>query len=458
MNAVYILSGLGLFSLLSEIFNFRKILFPVVLIGLLASGAVVIMDWNTSLSHFSNMLTFDNYAVAFSAVISFIAFLWFMMSRDYFENNTHVTDHFALVLFSLVGAVFMVSYTNLAMLFLGIEILSISLYILAGSKMKDLSSNEASFKYFLMGSFATGFLLFGIALIYGVTGSFDLPTIANAVKSATGTFTALLYAGILLLIVGLAFKISAVPFHFWAPDVYEGAPTVVTAFMSTIVKIAAFAGFFRLFSMCFASVSSQWVDVIEVITILTLVVANITAVYQNSVKRMLAFSSVAHAGYMLITLVSLNEISDNAILYYVISYASASIAAFAVLHNVAFENENASVEAFNGLVKKDPFITIAMTIALLSLAGIPPLAGFFAKYYIFTVAVESGYFGLVLLAVVTSLIGVYYYFRIIIAMYLKASDTSRPVQLTLMHQIVIIICVIMIVLLGVAPDMIISLI
>jgi NADH-quinone oxidoreductase subunit N len=458
MNAVYILSGLGLFSLLSEIFNFRKILFPVVLLGLLASGAVVIMDWNTSISHFSNMLTFDNYAVAFSAVISFIAFLWFMMSRDYFENNTHVTDHFALVLFSLVGAVFMVSYTNLAMLFLGIEILSISLYILAGSKMKDLASNEASFKYFLMGSFATGFLLFGIALIYGVTGSFDLPTIANAIKSATGTFTPILYAGILLMMVGLAFKISAVPFHFWAPDVYEGAPTVVTAFMSTIVKIAAFAGFFRLFSMCFASVSSQWVDVVEVITILTLVVANITAVYQNSVKRMLAFSSVAHAGYMLITLVSLNEISDNAILFYAVSYASASIAAFAVLHNVAFENENASVEAFNGLVKKDPFITIAMTIAMLSLAGIPPLAGFFAKYYIFTVAIESGYFGLVLLAVVTSLIGVYYYFRIIIAMYLKASDNSRPVQLTLMHQIVIIICVVITVLFGISPDLIISLI
>ena len=458
MNAVYILSGLGLFSLLSEIFNFRKILFPVVLLGLLASAAVVILDWNTSISHYSNMLTFDNYAVAFSAVISLIAFLWFMMSRDYFENNTHVTDHFALVLFSLVGAVFMVSYTNLAMLFLGIEILSISLYILAGSKMKDLSSNEASFKYFLMGSFATGFLLFGIALIYGVTGSFDLTVIADAVKTTSGSFTALLYAGILLMMVGLAFKISAVPFHFWAPDVYEGAPTVVTAFMSTIVKIAAFAGFFRLFSMCFASVSEEWVNAVEVITVLTLVVANVTAVYQNSVKRMLAFSSVAHAGYMLISLVSLNEISDNAILFYVISYASASIAAFAVLHNVAFENENASVDAFNGLVKKDPFITIAMTIALLSLAGIPPLAGFFAKYYIFTVAVESGYFGLVLLAVATSLVGVYYYFRIIIAMYLKASDNSRPVQLTLMHQIVIIICVILIVVLGVAPDMIVSLI
>ena len=458
MNAVYILSGLGLISLLSEIFNFRKILFPIVLIGLLASGVVLIMDWNLSLSHFSNMLTFDNYAVAFSAAISFISFLWFMMSRDYFENNTHVTDHFALVLFSLVGAVFMVSFTNLAMLFLGIEILSISLYILAGSKMKDLASNEASFKYFLMGSFATGFLLFGIALVYGVTGSFDLGKIAEAVQSSSGTFSALLYAGILLMMVGLAFKISAVPFHFWAPDVYEGAPTVVTAFMSTIVKIAAFAAFFRMFSTCFASVSSQWVDVVQVLTVLTLVVANITAVYQNSVKRMLAFSSVAHAGYMLITLVALNETSDNAILYYVISYASASIAAFAVLHNVAFENENASVEAFNGLVKKDPFIAVAMTMALLSLAGIPPLAGFFAKYYIFTVAFESGYVWLVLLAVVTSLIGIYYYFRIIIAMYLKASDSTRPVELTLMHKIVIVICIATILILGIAPDMVINLI
>ena len=181
MNAVYILSGLGIFALLSEIFNIRKILFPVVLLGLVASALVLTLDWNTSASYFSNMLTFDNYAVSFSMVIAIIALMWFMMSTDYFENNTHVTDHFALVLFSLVGAVFMVSYSNLAMLFLGIEILSISLYILAGSKMNDLLSNEASFKYFLMGSFATGFLLFGIALVYGATASFDLSGIATAI-------------------------------------------------------------------------------------------------------------------------------------------------------------------------------------------------------------------------------------------------------------------------------------
>src|SRR5687768_11813563 len=291
MNAVYLLSGLGFISLLSEIFNFRRILFPIVLTGLAACSVLLVLDWNSSISYFSNMLTFDNYAIAFSVAISIIALLWFMMSKDYFENNTHVTDHFALVLFSLVGAVFMVSFSNLAMLFLGIEILSISLYILAGSKMNDLFSNEASFKYFLMGSFATGFLLFGIALIYGVTASFELQVIASKISEGTGERTSWLYMGILMLIVGLAFKISAVPFHFWAPDVYEGSPTVVTAFMSTIVKIAAFAGFYRLFATCFASVSHEWVNIVQVIAVLTLLVSNITAVYQNSVKRMLAFSS-----------------------------------------------------------------------------------------------------------------------------------------------------------------------
>lgn len=458
MNAVYILSGLGIFSLLSEIFNFRRILFPIVLLGLVTSATLLILDWNSATSYYSNMLTFDNYAVAFSTGISIIAVLWFMMSKDYFENNTHVTDHFALVLFALVGAVFMVSYSNLSMLFLGIEILSISLYILAGSKMNDLSSNEASFKYFLMGSFATGFLLFGIALIYGVTGSFDLARIAQVIASPELKFSSMLYAGILMMLIGLAFKISAVPFHFWAPDVYEGSPTVVTAFMSTIVKIAAFAAFFRLFSTCFATVSSQWTDVAEVITVLTLVVSNITAVYQNSVKRMLAFSSIAHAGYMLIALVALNPISDSAILYYVMAYAVGSIGAFSILHYVALEYENVSAEAFNGLGKRNPFMAFVMTVSLLSLAGIPPLAGFFAKYYIFTVAFQSGYTALVMLAVITSLVGIYYYFRVIIAMYLKSSDILTPISVSIMHKVLMAICLLASIILGVVPDLIVRLI
>jgi NADH-quinone oxidoreductase subunit N len=458
MNAVYVLSGLGIFSLLAEIFNFRKILFPVVVLGLISSAVLLIVEWGTDASYYSNMLLFDNYAIAFSAAISVISLLWFLMSRDYFQNNTHVTDHFALVLFALVGAVFMVSYSNMAMLFLGLEILSISLYILAGSKMNDIFSNEASFKYFLMGSFATGFLLFGIALIYGVTGSFDIYIIADKILSPNEDTNALLYAGVLMMLVGLAFKISAVPFHFWAPDVYEGAPTVITAFMSTIVKIAAFAAFFRLFYISFRPVAPQWVDVVQVITILTLIVSNVTAVYQHSVKRILAYSSVAHAGYMLITLVSISDVSAGAIFYYVVSYAVASIAAFTVLHNVAFENENAIVDSFNGLAKRNPFLSFTMAVALLSLAGIPPLAGFFAKYYIFTVAFQSGHIGLVFLAIITSLIGIYYYFRVIIAMYLKSTEKTEAVKVPVLNQILLVICLILSIALGIFPDLLIGLI
>ena len=458
MNSIFVLAGLGIFSLLAEIFNVKRILFPVVILGLIAAAVLLVFDWNHDTSFYSNMLTFDNYAVAFSITLSLTAMLWFLMSKDYFENNTNITDHFALILFSMVGAVFMVSYSNLAMLFLGIEVLSISLYILAGSNFKNIFSNEASFKYFLMGSFATGFLLFGIALIYGVTASFDLQAIASAISGGSGDRTGWLYAGILLLIVGLGFKISAVPFHFWAPDVYEGSPTVVTAFMSTIVKIAAFAGFFRLFSMCFSTVYAEWVDVVQVITVMTLVVSNITAVYQHSVKRILAYSSVAHAGYLLISLVALNEISASAILYYVVAYAVASITAFTVLHNVESEDENAVVDSFNGLAKRNPYLAFCMGISLLSLAGIPPLAGFFAKYYLFTVAFQSGYVWLVLIAVVTSLIGIYYYFRIIIAMYLKSTEKGVIIQVPSRHTVILAICMLLSLLFGVFPDLLVGLI
>lgn len=452
------LSGLGIFSLLAEIFNMKRFLFPVVILGLVVSALLLILDWNQGTAHYSNMLTFDNYAVAFSMTLSLIAALWFLMSKNYFTDHAHTTDHFSLVLFSLIGAMFMVSYTNLAMLFLGIEVLSISLYVLAGSSFGDIFSNEASFKYFLMGSFATGFLLFGIALIYGVTASFDLHAIASHISGGTGDKTAWLYAGILLLIIGLGFKISAVPFHFWAPDVYEGAPTVITAFMSTIVKIAAFAGFYRLFSMCFATVSGEWTDVIQVLAILTILVSNITAVYQHSVKRMLAYSSVSHAGYLLISLLALNAISASAILYYAVAYALATITAFTVLHNIEAEDENAVIDSFNGLVKRNPYLAFCMAIAMLSLAGIPPLAGFFAKYYMFTVAFKSGYIALVVLAVITSLIGIYYYFRIIIAMYLKSTEKTGAIRVPLRHSVIFAITLLLIVIFGVFPELLVGLV
>ena len=458
MNSVFVLSGLGILSLLAELFNARRFLFPVVVLGLVVSAILLALEWNHGGSVYSNMLTFDNYAVAFSASLSAIAALWFLMSKDYFGNHARTSDHFALVRFCLIGAVFMVSYSNLAMLFLGIEVLSISLYILAGSSFRDTFSNEASFKYFLMGSFATGFLLFGIALIYGVTASFDLQVIGSKIAAGGIANTGWLYAGILMLIVGLGFKMSAVPFHFWAPDVYEGAPTVITAFMSTIVKIAAFAGFYRLFSTCFASVSSEWVTIVEILTVLTLLVSNITAVYQHSVKRLLAYSSVSHAGYLLISLVSLNAISASAILYYVIAYALSTIAAFAILRNVESEDENAAIDSFNGMVKHNPYLAFGMAIAMLSLAGIPPLAGFFAKYYIFAVAFESGYIWLVGLAVITSLIGIYYYFRIIIAMYLKSTERTTPIHVPVRYTVVISVALVLVVILGVFPELLVGLI
>jgi NADH-quinone oxidoreductase subunit N len=458
MNSIFVLSGLAVFSLLAEILNFRRAIFPVVIIGLIAAAGLLVLDWNRDAAFFSNMLTFDNYAVAFSIVIAVTALLWFLMSRKYFEDSATVTDRVALIFFSLVGATFMVSYSNLAMLFLGIEVLSICLYVLAGSNFTSIFSNEAAFKYFLMGSFATGFLLFGIAMIYGVTASFDLATISSVISDGTGDKEAWLYTGIILLIVGLAFKISAVPFHFWAPDVYEGSPTVVTAFMSTIVKIAAFAAFFRLFNTCFSTVYDEWVGVVQILTVLTLLVSNITAVYQHSVKRMLAYSSVSHAGYLLISLVAMNDISASSILYYVSAYASATIIAFTVLHNIESEEEDAVVDHFNGLARRNPYLAACMAVSMLSLAGIPPLAGFFGKYYLFTVAFESGYVGLVLLAVLTSLIGIYYYFRIIIAMYLKSTDRTTSVEVPLQHTIVLAICMLLSLGFGLFPGLLVGLI
>jgi NADH-quinone oxidoreductase subunit N len=260
------------------------------------------------------------------------------------------------------------------------------------------------------------------------------------------------YAGVVMMLIGILFKVSAVPFHFWAPDVYEGSPTSVTAFMSTIVKIAAFAAFMRLFSTAFIAAQSTWFIPLQVVTALTLILPNITAVYQNNVKRMLAYSSVGHAGYVLLAFVGGMKDASGTIFYYLAVYSVASIAAFVVL--IQFENAKAytSVDNFNGLFKKNPFLAVAMTIALLSLAGIPPLAGFFGKYLVFALALHHGFTGLVLLAVGTSLIGVYYYFRVIIAMFLKEPDTSI-IQLSLSHRILLSILMVLSIVLGILPDL-----
>jgi len=351
----------------------------------------------------------------------------------------------------------MVSFYNLVMLFIGIEIMSVSLYILAGIKKTDFASNEAALKYFLMGAFSTGFLLFGIALIYGSTGSFNLETIRNWVIQNPHSVDPMFYAGILLIVVGLCFKVGAAPFHFWTPDVYEGSPTLITAFMSTVAKTAAFAAFLRLFSACFAPVSDFWVPVLLVITIITLFIGNITALYQQSFKRMLAFSSISHAGYLLFAIVALGASSANSVFIYATAYSIASIIAFGALILVQQQSGSDNFESFNGLAKKNPFLAFVLTIGMLSLAGIPLTAGFIGKFFMFSGALLQYKLVLVLLAVVNAVISIFYYFRVIIAMYFR--DAER-VELTVpvYYQLVLGFAALVIILIGIYPGFISNLI
>ena len=455
MNAFYVICGLGVFSLLAEIVNLKRWLIVFITIGIAVAVGLAISDWNNTTHHFSDMVMFDNFTLAITALICVLGVLWFWMGSEYFNDEAHLTDKASLVLFSIAGAIMMASFNNMAMLFLGIEILSISLYVLAGSRKDNLASNEAAFKYFLMGSFATCFLLMGIALVYGATASFNLTKIADYVAdvSVYKPLPGFFYVGVLLVLVGMAFKVSAVPFHFWAPDVYEGSPTTITAFMSTIVKVAAFAAFFKLFAFTFIGVKSSWLIVMQVITVLTLVIANVTAVYQNNVKRMLAYSSVGHAGYVLLGISSAGLSGMGTIFYYLTVYSFASLSAFAILHWEEGKGKDITVDHFNGMFKRKPFVAVAMTISLLSLAGIPPLAGFFGKYLVFAQALSHGYTGLVILAVCTSLIGVYYYFRIIIVMFMK-EPSGEVVPVTGSMKIWMTVLIVLNLALGIFPDLI----
>ena len=459
MKGLFIISGLGVLAMLAEIFKFKKLLYPLVLIGILAAYVTNFMEWNNNFNipMFSNMIRFDNVALAFSGLILVTAFFWFILANDYFEED-HVTDHFALVLFALVGALMLTSFSNMTTLFLGIEILSIPMYVLAASRKRDLASNEAGFKYLIMGSFASGFLLFGIALIYGATGSFDLMAIRSFISHANGDLPAFFYAGVLMILVAMLFKVSAAPFHFWAPDVYEGSPTVITALMSTIVKTAAFAAFMHLFLVVFGGVSETWSMVLAIVIALSLVVSNITAATQQSVKRMLAYSSISHAAFMLMAILANNRgwASINAILYYSLAYSIGSIAAFTVLYNVSKARNSSNIEAFNGLGKRHPFLAVCMVIAMLSLAGIPITAGFFAKYFVFSVLIGTSFKWLIMVAILTSAVGVYYYFKVIIAMYFKQEDSHEVVTIETSHVLLLALTTLFTIALGIVPNYVIE--
>ena len=455
MNTLIVISILAIVVLYLGLYKAKNALLPVTIIGLIGALVFAILEWNSGATPiYSGMMLFDNFAVAFSSLTIVSTILILLLSKTYFEKiSENVAEYYTIILFALAGIIVMVSYHNLSMFFVGLEIMSVSLYILAGIKKRDFASNEAALKYFLMGAFSTGFLLFGIALIYGSAKSFDMAVIAQYVIDRPTGIDPMFYVGISLMMVGMCFKIGAAPFHFWTPDVYEGSPTLITAFMSTVVKTAGFAAFLRLFAFCFAPLADFWMPSLLVITILTLFVGNITALYQTNFKRMLAFSSISHAGYMLFAIVALGASSVNSVFVYAAAYSVASIIAFAVLILVKEQTGGENFENFNGLGKKNPFLALVLTVAMLSLAGIPLTAGFIGKFFMFSTALQQYHVWLIVLAVINAIIGIFYYFRVIVAMYFKDAE-RKELTSTGYYQFVLSISVIATIILGIYPSLI----
>ena len=455
MNSLIVISILAIVVLYLGLFKVKAALLPVTIIGVLGALVLAIMEWNSGATAiYSGMMLFDNFAVAFSSLTIVSTILILLLSKGYFEKiSNNVAEYYTIILFALVGIIVMVSYHNLTMLFVGLEIMSVSLYILAGIKKRDFASNEAALKYFLMGAFSTGFLLFGIALIYGASHSFDMSVIAQYVIDRPAGIDPMFYVGIILMIVGLSFKIGAAPFHFWTPDVYEGSPTLITTFMSTVVKTAGFAAFLRLFAMCFAPLADFWMPTLLVITILTLFIGNITALYQSNFKRMLAFSSISHAGYMLFAIVALGSTSINSVFVYASAYSLASIIAFGVLIIVKDQTGGENFDSFNGLSKKNPFLAFVLTIAMLSLAGIPLTAGFIGKFFMFSTALQQYHTWLIVLAIVNAMIGIFYYFKVIVSMYFKDAEGKELITPGY-FQLVLSLSAVATIILGVYPSLI----
>lgn len=457
MNIIITIVVTALAVLYAGLFKAKKALLPLTLSGLLVALAFAITSWNLDTVYYG-MMQMDNFAIAFSSLAIIGTVFIFLLTQNYFARDSeNVAEYYTLILFALSGIIIMVSYTNMSMLFIGIEIMSVALYILAGIRKNNFASNEAALKYFLMGAFSTGFLLFGITLIYGATGSFSLLVINQYLTSNYQAVSPLFYPGLILIMTGLCFKIGAAPFHFWTPDVYEGSPSLITAFMSTVVKTAGFAAFIRLFSGTFAPLHDFWLPPLIVIVCLTLTIGNLTALFQKSIKRMLAYSSISHAGYLLFSLVTLTASSANTVLVYAAAYTFASIIAFAVLIMVKQKTGSDSFESFNGLARRNPLAALALTIAMLSLAGIPLTGGFIGKYLMFLNVMNQYQIYLVAFAILNALVGFYYYFRVIVAMYFREGsevELDTPVQ----YKIVMFLSVVITVFLGVYPSVILNLI
>ncbi len=461
MNAIIVSALLGVVMMFSGIVLKNKSLLKYVATGglliLILANLMQTYGWYTVDVNSHDLLRFSKFGLFFNTIAFAATFLYLILSgKDIEHTGIYPAEYFALIFFVLCGVSIMSSFNGLLMLFLGIEIMSIPLYILTGADKKNLKSNEASLKYFLMGAFSTGIMLLGITLIYGATGSFLLGA-QSAINSAAASgapprASYLQIAGIILLFVSMSFKVSAAPFHFWTPDVYDGAPSVFTSFMATVVKAAGFFAFIRLFEGQTEILGPTWKILISFVIIATLLVGNITAVFQQSVKRMLAYSSIAQAGFMLFAIYSANDLAKEGILLYATAYSLATIGVFAVL----IKMKDYTLDGFNGLAKTEPVLALTTTICLLSLSGIPLTAGFFAKYYMLASMVKAGgAVWLVIVAVVFAAVSVYYYFRVIQSMYFK-EGVSETSEITGGFKIGLIFVAALIVLFGLLPSLLLN--
>ncbi len=430
----------------------EKFVFGVSLAGLAITAGVVAYTSGMRGVGFHGMILAGGYASIFSMLFVIVCALTILLSKSYLEKEgINYGEFYALLLFATAGMMMMASALDLILVFLGIELMSVCLYVLAGFFRKRIKSNESALKYFLLGSFATGFLLYGIALIYGATETTNFSIIVQRVPQLEQPI--LFWIGVSLLVVGFSFKVAAVPFHMWVPDVYEGAPTPVSGFMSTGAKAAAFSALLLFFSQAVTVKLPRLIEVLAILSAASMIVGNVLALAQNNIKRMLAYSSIAHAGYILTGVTASNSLGQIGVIYYLIAYSFMNLGAFGVLSILEKdEDKNLTFDDYLGLWHRKPVFASLMALFMFSLAGIPPFAGFFGKYYVFAAAVNSGLTWLAIIGVLASLVSVYYYLRLVVVMFFKDPQQTEEIEIPVTGFIALIISAVVIVVIGLFPS------
>jgi NADH-quinone oxidoreductase subunit N len=398
------------------------------IIGLTAALVASIALWDDNQVSFG-MIQADNFGLFASIIVILVGILTIALSPAALERERlPAGDYYTVLLFAIAGMILMAMAIDLLIIFLALEILSIGVYVLTGMRRDRLASSEGAFKYFLLGAFSSAFFLYGVALTYALTGSTRLERIGVYMAAEAMNQTPMMLVALAMLVVGFAFKISAVPFHMWTPDAYEGAPAIVTGFMSTAVKAAAFAAFVRVFLSAFEPLRADWAPVLWVIALLTMILGTVVGVAQSNLKRMLAYSSIAHAGYLLVGLIAANEIGKAGILFYLFVYAITNLGAFGIIALMGTRQAaHDELGDYAGLWHARPAMAALMTIFLLSLGGLPPTAGFVAKWYVFSAAVRAGYYDLAIVGMLTSVISVFFYLRVVVMMYM-AEPAGQPAR------------------------------